>query len=473
MLRMRALLIGLLAIAGIGWLGGAPAVPAAQAADGVLVASPRFVPEAGPTFAGRDRLAWVSRRDRSVLDLWVAGPGRGPRRVQRFVGSDTERLRSPRLSASSTAVGLELLVTRAGPHGEDRIVGSRSYLGAFGQPLRLVGSCAGASPVVRSIDVQESAAVFRGPRCPRVTVRSLAAGAVATGGLPDGVFGMRLAGPFEAWLEGPTGSTAAVVREAASGRQVSRVPAGAIVDQALRDDGTLALLYRGARSHAAGLALVDPGAARARTLPLTVLAPEGARWVGRGLGVVAAQRASPQAGVLEVVDAQGAVTQRIVELGRDRELMRHTDLTAGAAAWVTRGCTSARIRTISLPASRTTKQRTPACRLRLRRRATVHEGRLRLGVSCAGFSIDCSARVTVRAGRRVIARGTARYNRSTPPYAAADMAVGAAGLRLLREHRRTRLRISARIGESGVSGDPSMPGALTRRTTQVIAVARR
>jgi hypothetical protein len=477
---MRALLTGLLAVAGIGLLGRAAVVPAARAADGALVASPRFVPEAGPIFAGRDTLAWVSRRDPSVLDLWVGGPGRGPQRVQRFVGSDTERLRSPRLSASSTTVGLELLVTRAGRGGEDRVVGSRSYLGAVGQPLRLAGRCAGASPVARSLDVQELAAVFRGPRCPQVTVRRLAQDAAVTRRLPDGVFATRLAGRFEAWLEGPTGSAAAVVRDAASGREVSRVPAGAlpgtVVDQALGDDGTLALLYASGPSHAAKatrLALVDPGATRARKLALTVLAADGPRWIGRGLGVVAARRAAPRAGVLEVVDAQGAVTRRIVELGTDRELMRHTDLTTGAAAWVTRGCASARIRTISLPARGTVKLRTPACRLRLRRRATLHDGRLRLGISCAGFAIGCGARVTVRAGGRVIARGAARYTRSTPPYAAADLRVGAVGLRLLREHPRTRVRISARIGEPGVLRDPAMPGALTRRTTQVVAVARR
>lgn len=478
MLRMRPLLVGLLAIATVGWLAGAAGVPAARA-DGVLVASPRFVPEVGPIFAGRSRLTWVSRRDASVLDLWVGGPGRRPRRIQRFVGSDTERLRSPRLSASSTSVGLELLVTHAGPRGEDRIVGSRSYLGAFGQPLRLVGSCAGATAVARSIDVRESAAVFRGPRCPQVTVRSVAQGAGASRRLPDGVFGMRLAGPMEAWLEGPTGSPAAVVREAAGGRDVSRVPAGtlpgAVVDQALGEDGSLALLYRSARgtrsptAETARLALVDPGATRTRTLPLTVLAPAGARWVGRALGVVAAQGASPGAGALLVVDAEGTVTERIVELGRDRELMRHTDLTDGAAAWVTRGCANAQIRTISLPAPATVKQRTPACRLRLRRRATVRAGRLRLGVSCAGFGIGCGARVTVRVGRRVIARGAARYNRSTPPYAAADLKISTASLRLLRKQTRTRVRISARIGEPRVLGDRSMPTAPTRHTTQTVA----
>jgi hypothetical protein len=435
----------------------------------VLVAAPRFVPEAGPIFAGPGRLAWVSRRDDSVLDLWVSGPDQGPRRIQRFAGSDTERLRSPRLSASSTAVGLELLVTGAGPRGGRAVTRSRSYLGAFGQPLGLVGSCAGAGRVARSIDVVALAAVFRGPRCPQATVRPLAPGAGGARRLPDGVFAMRLAGPFEAWLEGPTAAAAAVVRESTSGREVSRVPAGAVpgavVDEALADDGSLALLYRRARdasSPATGLAVVEPGATRVRPLALTVLAPEATRWIGGALGVVATEPARPRAGVLQVVDARGTTIRRLVELGRDRELMRHTDVTAGAATWVARGCESAEIRTIALPAASTAKQRTPVCGLRLRRRARLRHGRLRLGVSCAGFGIRCRARVTVRVGRRVIARGTARYDHSTPPYAAADLEVSAAGLRLLRESRRTRVRISARIGAAPV-----------RRTTQIVAAAGR
>ncbi len=421
-----------------------------------------------------------------MLDLWVWGPDRGPRRIQRFVGSDTERLRSPRLSASSTAVGLELFVTHAGPRGGDRIVRSRSYLGAFGQPLRLVSSCANANPAARSIDLQESAAVFRGPECQQVTVRPLAHDAITTRRLPDEAFAMRLAGPFEAWLEGPIGGgdcIAAVVREGSTGREVTRVSAGVlpdgIVDHALRVDGTSALLYQRMRDtrsrtvQATKVALVDPGAIRARTLPLTLLAPEGARWIGAALGVVAAERSEPQIGVLQIVDTEGRTMQRIVKLGRDRELMRHTDLTAQGAVWVTRGCASAHIRTISLPTPNTVKQRTPTCTLRLVGRAKVQDDRLRFGISCAGFSIGCAALVTVRAGRHVIASGTARYNHSTPPYGAADLKVSPAGMQMLRTNPRTRLQISARIGESELIDNPSMHGTLTRRTTQTIAVARR
>jgi hypothetical protein len=177
--------------------------------------------------------------------------------------------------------------------------------------------------------------------------------------------------------------------------------------------------------------------------------------------------------VLTLVDAGGARIARLVELGRDRELLRHTDVTAGVAACVTWGCQSAEIRTIALPVSATVARHAPACPLRLvGRRTTVQGDRLRLGISCAGFAIRCSARMTVRAGRRIIARGFARYNRTTPPFAAADLRIRAAGLRMLRRNGRTRVQISARIGAPGPAADPSAPGTVVRRTARTLVVAR-
>ena len=271
---MRPMLIGLLVAAIV---GGFAAATSARPQQGTVVASPRFVPAAGPVLAGDDRLAWVSRRDDRVLDLWVLKIGGSPQRVQRFSGSDDERLRPVRLIASSARIGLELSVT------EGARASSRAYSGPFGQPL---------APVA-----------------------------------------------------------------------------------ALQVDGA-----------------------------------DGARPAGR-------------------------------------------------AVLVTRGCAGAEIRTVALPAPALITEHEPRCRLRLRRAITVRRGRLRLGISCAGFAIDCSARVTVRAHGRVIARGSARYTHSTPPFAAADMRLTPSGVRLLGRHPHARLRISARIGTS----------APLRRTTRTIA----
>lgn len=256
---MRALLAVSLIAAVAGGLVGARA--AASAGGGRLVASPRFVPAAGPLAAGDGRVAWVTRRDDRVLDLWVAQIGAPPRRVQRFSGSDAERLRRPRLVTTATQVGLEFSVVAA------RRVTVRAYAGDFDAPLAAV---------------------------PRLSL-----------------------------------------------------------------DGASALAV-------------------------------------------------------------------------------------GAAVWVARGCASAEIRTAALPAA-AVATREPRCPLRLRRGVTVRRDRLRLGVSCAGFAIDCAARVTVRAAGRVIARGPARPNHATPPYAAADLRLTPAGARLLRRRPHARLRISARI----------------------------
>jgi hypothetical protein len=280
---MRPLLYSL--VVAIAWLCAATAP--ATAAQGTLVASPTFVPAAGPVLAGDDGVVWLRRRDDAVLDLWVSDAARGERRVQRFVAAGGNRLRALRLSASPAAVALELveLSRRRGARVE-----SRSYRGALGQPLT-------------AIDTP----------------------------LP----------------------------------------------------------------------------------PLPTATRSG----------------------------------------------RFTDIGERRAVWVARACRSTQIRTIALPlAAPLSAEREPRCRLRLRRPARLRGGRLRFGVSCAGFAIDCAARVVVRARGRVIARGTASYNHATPPFAAASLRVTAAGLRLLRRSARTRMQISARIN-----------GLAARRATVVVA----
>jgi hypothetical protein len=264
---MRALLAGLVLTSLL--------ATAALADGGTLVATPRFVPAAGPVLAGSGGVAWLTRRDDAVLDLWVAEPGRGPRRVQRFSGADGERLRGPRLVASSSAVGLELRVTD--PRG--RAIRALTYAGAFGEPLR-----------------------------------------------------------------------------------------------------------------------------RAAMLPAVAAPP-------------------------------------------------------GQVVWVARACESAEIRTIA-PLSPAILLPEPACELRLRSPLRLRGDHLRLGISCAGFRIDCSADVVVRVGTRVIARGLARYNHSTPPYAAASLQVGEHARELLRSYR--RVRVTARIERT-----------VTRQTLAQLPAARR
>ena len=276
---MRVLLIRL--AIGVAAALVAAGAAAASALPGTLVAAPVFVPVAGPLVAGPEQVVWVRRRDDRVLDLWVAEPGRGARRVQRFSTADGERLRSPRLSASPAIVALELRVTDR----RDRTLRRLYYSGPFGEPLT--------------------------------------------------------AGP----------------------------------------------------------------------------------------GVAARPTAEPW---------------------------------PGHAVVVGRGCASAEIRTVATPEAGVPADEEPApgCALRLRSPLRLHAGRLRLGVSCAGFRIDCTARVTVRSGRRVVARGVARYNHATPPYAAADLRVKPRDRRLLRPGR--LVRVTARIGDAHAIDGRAAAGAVTR-----------
>ena len=173
--------------------------------------------------------------------------------------------------------------------------------------------------------------------------------------------------------------------------------------------------------------------------------------------MVAARRSDPRRGVLQLVDAAGMTVAPLLAMSGDRDLHGHTDAAAARAVWVERGCAHAVIRTIALPAPAVARQRTPSCALRLRRSPRIRAGRLRLGISCAGFAHGCTARVTVRAGSQVIARGTARPNHSTPPYAAADLRLTRAGRARLDRRTRVRVQISARIGTT------------LRRTTRTLA----
>ena len=73
--------------------------------------------------------------------------------------------------------------------------------------------------------------------------------------------------------------------------------------------------------------------------------------------------------------------------------------------------------------------------------------------------------MTIRAGGRIVARGTARYNHATPPYAAASLRVTRSERALLRRAR--RIRVTVRLT------DPSLDGAVTRHTIAQLPAALR
>ena len=171
--------------------------------------------------------------------------------------------------------------------------------------------------------------------------------------------------------------------------------------------------------------------------------------------------ASPSAVGLElrVTDLRGRAVGTLTYAGAFGEPLRPGgELPAAARAQavpVTRGCEAAEIRTGEVAATE------PDCELRLRSPLRLRGDRLRLGISCAGFRIDCAAEVVVRAGARVIAHGPARYNHTTPPYAAASLPIGPRGRALLRSARRP-VRVTARIDRT-----------VTRHTIVQFPAARR
>lgn len=472
------LLLGILITASLAWLGAAGPTGAAV---GMVVATPKSVPAAGPVLAGDQGLLWIARRGTRVLELWAWSPGGGAKRLQRFVTLNGYALNQPGrfasayLSASSTHVGLELVTVYA-VKGQNRITLTQTFLGELGRPLGQVSACR-TERSQRSVDVQGATAVFRGPTCDQATVRDLGRG-VTDRRFGGDIFAMRLADPFEAWLEfnerSGAGATA-VVRDRRTSAEVTRAPFDeAPTDVSLRADGTVALLQRRMLARLredrfeGQVAVVAAGATTPRVLPLTVLSPFLSRWTGSNLGVVAGDRPDSTAGVLRLVDAEGRTTRRIAELGEDRTLMTLTDLNATRAAWVTRGCTSAQIRTITRSVPETARLRPDRCRLRLTQSPTMRGSRLRLGVSCAGFASDCAARLTIRVGQLVVARGSALPRDQAPHYAQASLRVTRTGRALLANRRRVRIRITARIGRFATLGARERLGEVTRRTTRTI-----
>ena len=187
--------------------------------------------------------------------------------------------------------------------------------------------------------------------------RELSVGAGSDRRFGGEIFATRLSDPPEAWVEPtaleptapPRDAGAVVVRDRRTSSELTRAPVDPLPsDISLRADGTLAFATA-ARPYDdhydARVAVLDPGATTSRILPVRLRSRLNG-WIGPDLGVVAADRPDSNSGALQLIDAQGRTTRRIAELGEDPALLNLTDVSGTRAAWVTRGCKSAEIRSM-------------------------------------------------------------------------------------------------------------------------------
>ena len=318
----------------LGWLA---VVSPAGAATGTIVASPKYIPASGPVLAGDRGVLWVTRRGDRVLELWAWTPAGGTRRLQRFgtvKGYDLNQpgfFGSAYLSASSTHVGMELHTTYAAKGVEGSIL-NQTFLGRLGKRIRQVRQCR-VQRFQRSLEVEGTTAVFRGPTCDQTVTRELSVGAGSDRRFGGEIFATRLSDPPEAWVEPtaleptapPRDAGAVVVRDRRTSSELTRAPVDPLPsDISLRADGTLAFATA-ARPYDdhydARVAVLDPGATTSRILPVRLRSRLNG-WIGPDLGVVAADRRDSNSGALQLIDAQGRTTRRIAELGEDPALLK-------------------------------------------------------------------------------------------------------------------------------------------------------
>jgi len=209
----------------------------ATPASARVVGSMPYQPRQMPVPVGHRGVAWLD--DAHVFGpwaLWTVSYGAKARRVQRFV--KVGDVRPGDFVASATHVALRVSIPAVhNPAEPPPYEDVRILAGAFGQPLQQAAGCrfshdsTGLRLLEGPFQLHGSTLLFgRGDGCGDLVERDLALGASSDRPLArPGVFGVREAGHFLAWLEydpsAPVGSaTAAVVQDRATGREVTRVP---------------------------------------------------------------------------------------------------------------------------------------------------------------------------------------------------------------------------------------------------------
>lgn len=380
----------------IALLGTLAAAPVALGAPTVTI---RHAPEAGPVLFA-DGTAWVERQA-DLRSLTLRRTGRFATSSQ-ITSTDLNPLEAS-LDGSATQVAVEIdnLQRRTGE--------------VISQVLRAAGSDAltPLSPfcpkdrldLFRSVDTDADAIAFRGPQCGQATVRGPDGGERR---LPDGVYGLRVAGDFVAWIDGPAGlgttspSRSVVVARQDDGTEVYRSPAGAlpgwIIDLDLQADGRLAVLYKDGPSDrpSARVAVAEPGTPGFTVLPQSFVLGRVRIAGGRVAGVIRTGR-TQRIGIVDLARSAEVETSPFV-VGDDLELA--FDYDGSRLAVAQERCDGVRIVvTEHLQA----QPRSPTvCKLKFDRAPVLTRRGVRVDVSCVGRVIDCSLRIAVlRSGRRL------------------------------------------------------------------------
>jgi hypothetical protein len=407
------------AIVGALTAGAALAAPAGAA---VPAGIPTPEPRAGPVLAG-GAAVWAAELDRHGFRL-LTGRAGGSATELLAVPAGPGRIVIPSLAASpqrtvmSYATGSR--ATRGGTSFERRTV---LTLGADGRRETLDEDCriGGIPDIPRLVDASADAVVF--PRCEpsghRAVVRDYAGPAPVDQHVPAAkLAGLRLAGRYMAWLDGPPGDVNnradVVVHDRLSGTEAYRIPQAAIGELHsldLQADGKVAYSY--AAPGGRRVAWASPSEPRPHVLPLPARESYEVRIAGDRIAFVTGVQ--PGAGSLtlgEVGVADLAGRARAVgNLAEGSLFTDDFDFDGERVAWWSFRCTDAVIRIASADGPDTSTGPRSGCALRFERPPRLKSAWLRIYPDCFGFGLEaCEARdvrLTARAGggRLVVARG--------------------------------------------------------------------
>ena len=424
-------------------------------AHAVSIAKP---PSLGPALSGRTAIWAESHTSDGGFRLRTATRNAPPSTLGTFAPPGLAELQ-PELAASPTRIVLAYGVSEPfdNPWGQRSVL--TAPVGASFEQLDSGCQLYGDPDLPRAVDVSGQVVAY--PRCKsdgrtEVVVRDYSKGPTAPeqiipGGRPHG---LRVAGRFVAWLT--SGTSGAPYNNsgidiydrllgAPSYKLSEAAMPGAVHNLDLQDDGKVSF------SFSAGLAGIkvawaSPAEPRAHILPLPGRESYEVRIAADRIGYEAGKQAF--AGELTlanvgVADLRGRA-HRVGNLGEGSLFTDDFDFDGVRLAWWSYGCTKARVQLARADGPPLIRPARSRCALRFTRAATTTSGdRVRLHIDCFGFPLGvCDARhVSLAAsshGRRVvIARGSA----------AEHVFLTSFGRRLLRNHRRLRVRAHATLSD--------------------------
>jgi hypothetical protein len=384
-------------------------------------------PIGGPALGG-DGVAWVERRSGGA-EVRLARFG-GPVRQIQVLDESESRVGFAPMEASSSRVLVAPHRFQGGPRLY-HFAGTDVFAGAWGEPLRQVRPLCEAGGDI-STDVDGDLIAYL--RCaPDPVPSGYTRTAIVTDFSSDppnsqtvenAGFGLRVAGRYLAWLERyrPPGAVYAlpydvVVYDRVAGKLVYRIRAAALKEGVrsfdLQADGKLAIAFA-VYPHRYGQAVTrvgwaSPVAPKLHVLPLPAAQSYSVRIANNTIAF--ARSRDPSGSVVNAKVGIATLGGRFRTIVRNAEVSQWFlgfDYDGRRIAWLSYGCSTARVEYLDASAQSGPGLHRQGCRLTFLRPPTILNGKtLKVDVDCFGFEACIVQRLTAtrRTNTAVVARG--------------------------------------------------------------------